>query len=100
MADAAEMAVDGGVADGGAVGDMAHAAAVDQPGVDCSTDPEVLRQFRPAARTTHTRNLWRWSTGSRVSPTTPFTTCAFVIALVRTRVVYTRGKRHCLTSLT
>jgi len=47
MADSAEMAVDGGVADGGAVGDMAHAAAVDQPGVDCSADPEVLRQFRP-----------------------------------------------------
>jgi len=41
------MAVDGGVADGGAVVDGAHAAAGGHPDLDCSTDPEVLRQFRP-----------------------------------------------------
>ena len=47
MPDSAAMAVDGGVADGGAGGDMAHAAAAGQPDVDRSTDPEILRQFRP-----------------------------------------------------
>jgi len=47
MADSAGMAVDVGVADGGAVIDGAHAAAGGHPEVDCSTDPEVLRQFRP-----------------------------------------------------
>jgi len=47
MADSAAMAVDGGVADGGAGGDMAHAAAAGQPDVDRSSDPEILRQFRP-----------------------------------------------------
>jgi len=41
------MAVNVGVADGGAVIDGAHAAAGGHPEVDCSTDPEVLRQFRP-----------------------------------------------------
>jgi len=41
------MAVDGGVADGGAVVDGAHAAAGGHPEVDCSLDPDVLRQFRP-----------------------------------------------------
>jgi len=47
MADSAAMAVDVGVADGGAVIDAAHVAAGGHPEVDCSTDPEVLRQFRP-----------------------------------------------------
>jgi len=47
MVDSAAMAVDGGVADGGAGGDMAHAAAVGQPDTDRFTDPEILRQFRP-----------------------------------------------------
>jgi len=47
MADSAAMAVDGGVADGGVVIHGAHAAAGGHPEVDCSTDPEVLRQFRP-----------------------------------------------------
>jgi len=47
MADSAAMAVDVGVADGGVVIDGAHAAAGGQPEGDCSTDPEVLRQFRP-----------------------------------------------------
>jgi len=47
MADSAAMAVDGGVADGGAVIDGAHATEGGHPEVDCSTDPEVLRQFRP-----------------------------------------------------
>jgi len=47
MADSAAMAADGGVADGGAVIDGAHAAAGGHPEVDCFTDPEVLRQFRP-----------------------------------------------------
>jgi len=47
MADSAAMAVDGGVADGGVVIDGAHAAAGGHPEEDCSTDPEVLRQFRP-----------------------------------------------------
>jgi len=47
MADSAAMAVDGGVAGGGVVMDGAHAAAGGHPEVDCSTDPEVLRQFRP-----------------------------------------------------
>ena len=41
------MAVDGGVADGGAVVDGAHAAAGGHPEVDCSTETEVWRQFRP-----------------------------------------------------
>jgi len=41
------MAVDVGVADGGAAIDGAHAAAGGHPEVDCSADPEVLRQFRP-----------------------------------------------------
>jgi len=41
------MAVDGGAADGRAVVDGAHAAAGGHPDVDCSTDPEVLRKFRP-----------------------------------------------------
>jgi len=47
MADSAAMAVDVGVADGGAVIDGAHAAAGGHPEVDCATDSEVLRQFRP-----------------------------------------------------
>jgi len=47
MADSAAMAVDGGVADGGVVVDGAHTSAGGHPAVDCSTDPEVLRQFRP-----------------------------------------------------
>jgi len=38
--------VDGGVADGGAAVDGAHAAAGGLLEVDCSTDLEVLRQFR------------------------------------------------------
>jgi len=47
MADSAAMAVDVGVADDGVVINGAHAAAGGHPEVDCSTDPEVLRQFRP-----------------------------------------------------
>jgi len=47
MADSAAMAVDVGVADGGVVIDGAHAAVGGHPEVDCSTDPEVLRRFRP-----------------------------------------------------
>jgi len=41
------MAVDVGVADGGAVINGAHAAAGGHPEVDCSTDPEVFRHCRP-----------------------------------------------------
>jgi len=53
-----------------------------------------------AARTTHTRNLWRWLMGSRGSPTTVCTKCECATALVRTRVVSTRITRRCPTSLT
>jgi len=41
------MALDGVDADVGAGGHMAQAAALGQPDVDRSTDPEILRQFRP-----------------------------------------------------
>jgi len=47
MADSAAMAVDVGVAGGCEAIDGAHAAACGHPEVDCSADPEVLRQFRP-----------------------------------------------------
>jgi len=47
MADLAAMTVDVGVADGRAGIDGAHAAAGGHPEVDCFTDSEVLRQFRP-----------------------------------------------------
>jgi len=47
MADLAAMAVDGGISDGGAVIEGAHDAAGGHPEVDCSPDPEVLRQLRP-----------------------------------------------------
>ena len=47
MADSAAMAVDGSGADGGAVVDGAHAAAGGHPEVDCSTETEVWRHFRP-----------------------------------------------------
>jgi len=41
------MAVDVGIAGGGGAIDGAHAAAGGHPELDCSADPEVLRQFRP-----------------------------------------------------
>jgi len=46
MADQAEMAIDGGHADGEAP--VPHAAGGGEPDVERSTDPEVLRQFRPS----------------------------------------------------
>jgi len=46
MADQAAMAVDGGHANGEAP--VPHAAGDDGPDVERSTDPEVLRQFRPS----------------------------------------------------
>jgi len=46
MEDPAAMAVDGGNANGEA--HVAHAVAGDGPNVDRSTDPEMLRQFRPS----------------------------------------------------
>jgi len=47
MADSAAMLTLADVADGGAVVDGAHASAGGHAAVDCSTDPEILRQFRP-----------------------------------------------------
>jgi len=47
MADSAAIAVAGGVADGGAVIDGAHAAAKGHQEVDGFKDPEILRQFWP-----------------------------------------------------
>jgi len=44
MADQAAMTVDGGNANGEAL--VAHAVEGDGPGVERSTDPAILRQFR------------------------------------------------------
>jgi len=46
MVDPAAMAVNGGDANGEA--HVSHAVAGDGPDVDRSTDPEMLRQFRPS----------------------------------------------------
>jgi len=46
MADQGAMAVDGGHANGEAP--VPHVAGGDEPNVERSTDPEVLRQFRPS----------------------------------------------------
>jgi len=100
MADSAAMAVDGGVADGGAVIDGAHAAAGGHPEEDCSTDPEVLRQFRPrGSYYAHAEPVEVVYGVPRVTDNRLYDMCVRNRAR-RTRVVYTRSTRRCPTSLT
>jgi len=89
MADSAAMAVDGGVADGGVVIDGAHAAAGSHPEVDCSTDAEVLRQFRPrGSYYAHAEPVKVVDGVPRVTDNRLYEMCVRNRALAHTRRVY------------
>jgi len=61
VVDLAAMAVDGGNAGGEAGAHVAHAAAVEAAEVDRSTDPKMLRQFKPCGSYyTHLEPLEVW----------------------------------------